>query len=74
MRLFGAFELGIELGATDKPVSIHAAFLRYTKGEDGWLFITPECSSYKEIEGQINALQHELDEVRERARRAFQVT
>ena len=48
MRLFGAFELGIELGATDKPVSIHAAFLRYTKGEDGWLFITPECSSYKE--------------------------
>ncbi|WP_457093940.1 hypothetical protein [Microvirga sp. P5_D2] len=47
--------------------------MRYARGEDGRLFITPECSSYEEIEVQINSLQDELDEIRERARRAFQV-
>jgi len=48
--------------------------LRYTPGEDGRLFITPECTSYEEIEGRINALKDEVDEIRERARQAFQVT
>jgi hypothetical protein len=42
-------------------------------GEDGRLFITPECSSFDELKGQINSLQDELDDIRERARRAFQV-
>jgi hypothetical protein len=28
--------------------------------------------SFEEVEGQINSLQDELDELRERARRAFQ--
>jgi hypothetical protein len=37
------------------------------------MFITPECTSFGDIEGQINSLQDELDELRERARRAFQV-
>ena len=44
------------------------ALLRYIRGEDGRLFITPECSSFEEVEGQINSLQDELDEIRERAR------
>jgi hypothetical protein len=35
--------------------------------------MTPECASFEEIEGQINSLQDELDDLRERARRAFQV-
>jgi hypothetical protein len=42
-------------------------------GEDGRLFITPECTCFEEVEGQINSLQDELDEIRDRARRAFQV-
>jgi hypothetical protein len=44
-----------------------------TRGKDGRLFITPECSSFEEVEGQINLLLDELDEIRERAQRAFQV-
>ena len=40
----------------------------------GRLFITPEFAFFEEIEGQINSLQDELDELRERARRAVQVT
>ncbi len=73
MHLLGAFELDIQPGTPDTPASVRVALLRYTRGEDGRLFMTPECASFEEIEGQINALQDELDELRERARRAFQV-
>ena len=74
MQLFGAFELDIRPGTPENPAGVKIALLRYTRGEDGRLFITPECMSYDEIEGQINALQDELNELRDRARRAFQVT
>jgi hypothetical protein len=72
MHLFGAFELEIRPGTPDYAASVRVALLRYTQGEDGRLFVTPECTSFEEVEGQINSLQDELDERRERARRAFQ--
>jgi hypothetical protein len=72
MHLLGAFELEIRPGTPDHPAGVKIALLRYTRGEDGRLFITPECTSFKAIEGQINSLQDELDELRERACRAFQ--
>ena len=74
MHVFGAFELDIQPGTPDNPASIRVALLRYVRGEDGRLFITPECTPFEEVEGQLNSLQDELDEIRERARRAFQVT
>ena len=58
-------------GTPDAPATIKIALLRYTRGEDGRLLITPECTAFEEIEGQINSSQDELDELRERARRAF---
>ena len=70
MHLCGAFELEIRPGTPDNPAGIKIALLRYTRGEDGRLFITPECTSFEDVEGQINSLQ---DELRERARRAFQI-
>ncbi len=73
MHAFGAFELDIRPGTPDNPASVKIALLHYARGEDGRLFITPECFSFEEIEGQINSLQDELDEIRDRARRAFQV-
>jgi hypothetical protein len=73
MHVFGAFELDIQPGTPDNPASIRVALLRYARGEDGRLYMTSECSSFEEIEGQLNSLQDELDEIRERARRAFQV-
>ena len=72
MHVFDAFELDIRPGTPDAPASLKIALLRYSRGEDGRLFITPECAAFEEIEGQINSLQDELDEIRERARRAFQ--
>jgi hypothetical protein len=73
MHLFGGFELDIQPGTPNNPAGVRIALLRYTRGEDGRLLITPGCSSFEEVEGQINALRDELDEIRERARRAFQV-
>jgi hypothetical protein len=72
MHVFGAFELDIRPGTPDSPASVRIALLRYARGEDRRLFITPECTSFEEVEGQINSLQDELDEIRERAHRAFQ--
>jgi len=74
MHVFGAFELDIKPGTPDNPTSVRVSLLRYTRGEDRRLFVTPDCASLEELEGQINSLQDELDEIRERARRAFQAT
>ena len=74
MHIFGALELDIRPGTPDNPAGVTIALLRYTRGEDGRLFITPECVSLEEIKGQINSLKDELDEIRERAKRAFQAS
>jgi hypothetical protein len=42
------------------------------RDDTGRLRLTPECASLDEIEGQINALQDELDQLRAQARRVFQ--
>ncbi len=73
MHVFGAFELEIQPGTPDNPASVRIALLRYVRAEDGRLLITRECNSFEEMEGQINSLQDELDEIQERARRAFQI-
>jgi hypothetical protein len=73
VHVFGAFELDIRPGTPNTAASVRIALLRYVRGEDGRLLITPECTSFEEVEGQINPLQDELDEIRERSRRAFQV-
>lgn len=73
MHVFGAFELDVQPGTPDNPASVRVTLLRYTRGEDGRLYMTPDCSSFEEIGGQLNSSQGELDEIRERARRAFKV-
>jgi hypothetical protein len=72
MHISGAFELDIRPHTPDNSASGRVALLRYTRGEDGRLYMTPECSSFEEVEGQLNSLQDELDGIRDRARRAFQ--
>ena len=65
MHVFAAFELDIRPGTPDTPAAVRIALLRYTRGEDGHLFIAPECTSFDEMEGQINFLQDELTSPRE---------
>ncbi len=64
--------MGVRPGTPDNPAGVKIALLRYSRGEDGRLFITPECVSFEEIEGQINSQQDELDELCDRARRVYQ--
>ena len=71
MHLLGTLELEIRPGTPDNPAGVKIALLRYTRGEDGRLLITPECASFEEMEGRVKPLQDELDEIRERVRRAF---
>jgi hypothetical protein len=67
----GTFELHVRPGDTAAPARVRIALQRHTEGEDGRHFVTPECATLDEIEGKINALQDELDELRMRARRIF---
>ncbi len=73
MQVFGALELDIKPGTPDNPAGVRIALQKAMFDPSGRVFVTPECTSYDEIEGHINALQHELDEIRGRARRAFQM-
>jgi hypothetical protein len=50
MHVFGAFELDTQPSTPDNPASIRGALLRYVRGENGRLFITPECASFEEVE------------------------
>jgi hypothetical protein len=73
MHVLRAFELDIRPGTPDDPAGVRIALQKAAFDPSGRVFVTPECSSLEELEGQINSLQDELDEIRERARRAFQV-
>jgi hypothetical protein len=66
--------LDITPGTPDTPAFVRGALLRYPRGEDGRLFISPESASLEELDGQFNPSKTNWDEIRERARRAFQVT
>ena len=68
----GTFELHVRPGDTAAPARVTIALQRHAEGEGGRLLVTPECATLDEIEGQINALQDDLDELRMRARRIFQ--
>jgi hypothetical protein len=72
MNRLGVFELDVALGDEIQPARVTIAVQRHTTDAAGRVLISPECSSFEEIEGQINALQDELDRMRERARRVFQ--
>lgn len=66
----GAIVLEIRLDTRARG-TIEFALLRSMLSDDGRLLITSGCPSFEEMEGQMNSLQDELDEPRERVRRAF---
>ena len=74
MHLPGVFELDIRADKITKPATVRIALQRFEMDGSKRVLITPEYHSFDELEGQINALQDELDELRQRAQRAFQVT
>ncbi len=72
MHTPGASALHIQPGDPQTPARIKVMVQGHVTDAEGRVFISPECFSFDELEGHINALQDDLDQLRERARRAFQ--
>ena len=72
MHTFGTFGLYIRPGDPLRPARVKVMVQPREVDDTGCLFITPECTSLEELEGQLNALQDDLDQLRARAKRAFQ--
>ena len=72
MHTPGAFALFIQPGDPHTPARVKIMVQGHVTDAEGRVFITPECFSLHELEGCINALQDDLDQLRQRARRAFQ--
>jgi hypothetical protein len=49
----------------------HIFLQRIVRHSNGMLSVTPECSSLAEVEGQIEDLKEELEDMLQQARRAF---
>jgi uncharacterized small protein (DUF1192 family) len=71
MNRIDIFELHIQPGNELVPARVQIALQRHSVDAIGRVVITPEATSLEEIEDQINALQDDLDQLRERARRVF---
>jgi uncharacterized small protein (DUF1192 family) len=67
------FGLSVRLGEADIPALASITLQKEIRDDSGRLRLTTECASLDEIEGQINALQDELDQLRAQARRVFQM-
>jgi hypothetical protein len=65
------FGLNIRRPAHAGTPTVHIFLQRLVRQANGMLSVTPECSSLAEMEGQIEDLKDELDEVLRQARRAF---
>jgi hypothetical protein len=71
MRAPGAFQLDIEPKTDTHPMKVRVVLLGVTPDEHGVIPMTPECMSLDVLEGCLNALQDELDQVRADARQVF---
>jgi hypothetical protein len=65
------FGLNVRHAARSRPTSAHIFLQSIVRHSNGMLAVTPVCSSLAEMEGQIEHLKDELDEVLRQARRAF---
>jgi hypothetical protein len=61
---------------SDPPLTPRVAIVLANVGAEdrGHVRLTPDCMTLDELEGQINALQDELDLLRADARRAFELS
>jgi hypothetical protein len=71
MKTPGTFALYIRPGDPHTPARAKVMVQSCFTDSDGRVFITPECVALGEIEGYINGLQDDLDQLREIAKRTF---
>ncbi|GJD49074.1 hypothetical protein OPKNFCMD_1803 [Methylobacterium crusticola] len=71
MRQLGTVTLHIEPATTAMPARVSVAVAGPTTRPDEAVYLTAQCVTLDELEGQINGLQDELDVLRAEARRVF---
>ena len=65
------FGLSVRQRAHAPAPSAHIFLQGIVRHSNGMLSVTPDCSSFEEIEEEIEQLKEELDEMLRQARRAF---
>jgi hypothetical protein len=70
-HLRSRFGLSVRQAAHAPGPSVHIFLQGIVRHSNGMLSVTPACSSLEEMEGQIQQLKEELDEMLRQARRAF---
>jgi hypothetical protein len=70
-HLRSRFGLSVRQAAHATGPSVHIFLQGIVRHSNGMLSVTPACSSLGEMEGQIEQLKEELDEMLRQARRAF---
>jgi hypothetical protein len=65
------FGLRVHRPAHAPAPSVHIFLQSIVRHANGMLAVTPACDSLAEVEGQIEQLKEELDEMLRQARRAF---
>lgn len=71
MAQLGILELQVEEGTDTSPTRTSIVLTQEARDRNGRLHVTPDCVTLDELEGQINALQDDLDEMRRQARRIY---
>jgi len=71
MRQLGTVTLHVEPATTTMPARVSVAVAGPASRPDEVVYLTAECVTLDELEGQINGLQDELDMLRAAARRVF---
>ena len=69
--LSSRFGLSVHRRAHSDMPSAHVFLQSIVRQSNGMLSVTPVCFSLEEIEGQIEQMKQELDEMLRQARRAF---
>jgi hypothetical protein len=63
--------LNVHRSSRSELPTVHIFLQRVVRQANGMLAVTPVCSSLSEIEGEIEDLQHELEQVLRQAREAY---
>jgi hypothetical protein len=63
--------LNVHRSASSPVPTVHIFLQRVVRQANGMLAVTPVCSSLPEIEGEIEDLRNELEEVLQQARVAY---
>ena len=58
-------------GELSGHVMAHVYVKSHTRDKEGYVLITPDCVSLREIEEQINRLKEELEIIRTKAKEKF---